>query len=150
MANSYLQVYIHYIFSTKNRKPLIKPEFEKKLFAYIGGIGRKMKTPVLVCGGMPDHIHLVVSLSGTKSVSKTIQEIKSNSSKWINENHVTQQKFAWQRGYGAFSLGQSGLKNATRYIQNQKEHHKHKTFKEEYIEFLERYKIEYDEQYVWG
>ncbi len=150
MANSFRQVYIHYVFSTKKREPLIKPKLEKKLYAYIGGIGRELKGPILACGGMPDHIHLVVSMSATKSVSKTIQVIKSNSAKWINEHHFNDKEFTWQRGYGAFSLGQSGLINAVRYIQNQKKHHKHKTFKEEYIQLLERYQIDYDEQYLWG
>lgn len=148
MADSYRKVYIHYVFSTKQRQPIIKPEFEKKLWSYIGGIGREIKCPVLACGGMPDHVHLLISISSTSSISKTIQVIKANSSRWLNEMFFESNKFKWQAGYGAFSISQSGLKSAIRYIQNQKTHHEKMTFKEEYVRLLKKYNVEYNEKYL--
>lgn len=149
MANSFQQIYIHYVFSTKNRKPLIKPVFEKRLWAYIGGIGREKRFPVIICGGMPDHLHLLVSLNASISISKTIKTIKANSSKWINDNFYEQRQFKWQSGYGAFSVSQSGLSSVNKYIQNQKRHHEQLSFKKEFVQLLKRYHIEYDEKYLW-
>lgn len=150
MAHSFNQVYIHFVFSTKHRKPLIKPEFEKQLWAYIGGIGKHNGFHIITCGGMPDHAHILLELPKTKTISQTIQKIKGVSSKWLNDHHFPLRNFAWQAGYGAFSIGHSGLKHAIRYIHNQKKHHKHKTFKDEYIDLLEKYNVKYDERYVWG
>ena len=151
MANSYHQIYIHYIFSTKNHHPLIQPDFEKRLYKYISGIGREQEFPVLASGGMADHLHLLVSLSPMGSVSKTIQAIKGSSSKWINDCfYPKQRQFKWQSGYGAFSVGRSGINKLTSYIKNQKTHHKRMTFKEEYRKLLKKYGVSWDEKYVWG
>jgi putative transposase len=99
---------------------------------------------------MPDHAHILLELSKTMSIAKTIQKIKGVSSKWLNDNHFSNRKFAWQVGYGAFSIGHSGLDQAIRYIHNQKKHHEHKSFKEEFIELLQKYNIDYDERYLLG
>ncbi|MEX0648377.1 MAG: IS200/IS605 family transposase [Balneolaceae bacterium] len=151
MANTFYQVYIHYIFSTKNRKPLIRPEFEKRLWSYISGIGNEQGYPVLAIGGMADHLHILVSLSPTVSFSKTIQSLKGSSSKWMNDNfYEDSRQFKWQSGYGAFSIGRSGLTSTKKYIHNQKKHHHNRTYEEEFLGFLKKYQIEYDERFLWG
>ena len=118
--------------------------------AYMVGIARQNNLKALAVGGMPDHIHLVLSLPATISISKAIQIIKGNSAKWINENFDTPGHFSWQKGYGAFSINISILQNTIRYIQNQAEHHRHKSFKEEYLDFLKKNEVVYDERYVWA
>lgn len=151
MANSYHQIYIHYIFSTKNRQPLIQSHFEKRLWKYIAGIGNHQGYPIISVGGMADHLHLLVSISPKISVSKTIQSIKGSSSKWINDNFYSQKRnFRWQSGYSAFSVSQSGLNATLSYIQNQKKHHKKMDFKVEYQGFLKKYEVKWDEKYIWG
>ena len=120
MANTYTQAYLHFIFSTKNRNALIKLEFEKKLWAYIGGIGKQNGTHIITCGGMPDHAHILLEQSKTITIAKTIQKIKRVSAKWLNDHHFPNRDFARQVGYGAFSIGHSGLKQTIRYIHNQK------------------------------
>ena len=141
------RILLHLIFSTKDRAAIITPEIEPDLFAYIGGICRDCESPLLVAGGMPDHVHLLVSLSKNRAVSDLLMQVKRGSSKWIKP-HVTD--FAWQDGYGAFSIGESGLAQTTAYILNQKHHHRHRTFKEELLQFLQRYGMEYDERYIWS
>lgn len=151
MANTYTQLYTHYIFSTKHHYPLIQPEFEQRLYKYITGIGREKGYPVLAVGGMADHLHVLVSLAPTISVAKTIQTIKGNSSKWINDCFYPERRqFNWQSGYGAFSIGRSGVNRLKDYIKNQKKHHEKMTFKEEYRMFLEKYGVSWDEKYIWG
>jgi len=150
MAGSYHQTYIHYIFSTKNRHHLILPENEKRLWSYICGIGINNGYSVISVGGVSDHLHILLSIPATKSVSKVIQEIKGNSSKWMNDNFFpVHRNFRWQGGYGAFSVGRKGIKSLTKYIHNQKEHHRKMTFKEEFRWFLNKYDIEYDEEHLW-
>ncbi len=150
MANSYTQIYIHYIFSTKNREPLILPEYENRLWRYIAGIGKNHGIPVICAGGVADHLHLLVTISSTISVSKTIQLFKGNSSKWMNDIfYPDTREFQWQSGYGAFSVSHSGVEGVEWYIRNQKKHHEKMTFREEYIWFLNKYGIEYDERYLW-
>ena len=150
MGNSYVSFYMHYIFSTKQRLPLIVPEIQDRLWPYMVGIARQNNLKALAVGGMPDHIHLVLSLPATISISKAIQIIKGNSAKWINENFDTPSHFSWQKGYGAFSINISILQNTIRYIQKQPEHHRHKSFKEEYLGFLKKNEVVYDERYVWA
>ena len=149
MANSYISAYFHYVFSTKHRQPLIRPEFQKELWAYMGGIARKNNMKTISVGGTNDHIHILLSLPSTVTISKAIQLIKGNSSKWINESFENSKPFAWQKGYGAFSINVSILDATLRYIENQPKHHNHVSFQEEYISFLKKHKIEYDERYVW-
>lgn len=151
MADSYHQIYIHYIFSTKNRQPLIQSYFEKRLWKYIAGIGNHQGFPVIAIGGTADHLHLLVSASPKTSPSKTIQSIKGSSSTWINDTFYSEnRKFRWQSGYSAFSVSQSGLKKTIAYIQNQKVHHKKIGFKEEYQLFLQKHGIVWNEKYILG
>jgi len=150
MAGTFHKIYVHYIFSTKYRHQIISPEYEERLWSYIIGIGDNKGTPVYAVGGVSDHVHILISLPTTISVSNTIKEIKGCSSKWMNDTFFpTKRQFRWQSGYGAFSVGKSGLNKAIRYIHNQNKHHKKITFKEEYLWFLNKYEIDYDERYIW-
>lgn len=150
MGSSYHHSYTHFVFSTKHRKPLILPDYEKRLWSYICGIGKNNGYQIVSIGGVEDHLHILLSLSTTKSISKTIQEIKGNSSKWMNDTFYTvDRRFNWQKGYGSFFVCKSGIDKVEKYIQNQKEHHKKMTFKEEFKWFLDYYEIEYDERYLW-
>ena len=140
---------IHYVFSTKRRIKIIVPELENRLFPYIGGIARENKMKALAIGGTEDHIHLLLSLPSTLSIAKAVQLIKGVSSKWIHETFTEYENFQWQEGYGAFSLGLSNVDNTIKYINNQKEHHRKHTFKEEYIAILKKHGIKYDERHIW-
>ena len=150
MANSYLGIYIHVVFSTKGRLAMILPDLQNRLWAYMGGIARENQVKALSIGGMKDHVHMLLSLPGTLPVAKAVQLIKGGSSKWVHDTFVDFRKFAWQEGYGAFSVNASLLEETIRYIDRQPQHHKQKTFQEEYIEFLKRHHIDYDERFVWG
>lgn len=150
MAGTFHQFHIHYIFSTKHREPLINSEHEKRLWTYIIGIGNNKGTPVYAVGGVSDHLHLLVSLSTTNTVAKAIKEIKGCSSKWMNDTFFSStREFRWQSGYGAFCVSKPRLDNVIRYIDNQKKHHEKKSFKEEFLWFLKKYEVEYDEKYIW-
>ncbi|NOX88130.1 MAG: IS200/IS605 family transposase [Calditrichaeota bacterium] len=150
MAHSYTNILIHYIFSTKSRARLITNDLEKRLWSYMGGIAKNNKIKTLAIGGVEDHVHLLLSLPQTISVAKAIQLIKGGSSTWVHETFPNHNNFNWQEGYGAFSVSISLVEETINYIKNQKEHHKKKTFKEEYIAFLKKHCIEYDERYIWG
>ena len=150
MANSYISLYIHVVFSTKERQAMIGPELQNRLWAYMGGIARENQMKALSIGGTQDHIHVLLSLPATLPIAKAVQLIKGGSSKWIHDTYANLQEFAWQEGYGAFSVNVSLLEDTVHYIENQAEHHKRKTFQEEYIEFLKRHGIRYDERYVFG
>jgi REP element-mobilizing transposase RayT len=142
-------VLVHLIFSTKNRARVIRPEIEDELFAYLASVCGACGCPAHRIGGTDDHVHVACSLSRTVPLSKLLEEIKKRSSKWIKTKGASYAGFSWQGGYGAFSIGQSQLATLTRYIAEQREHHRQKTFQEEFREFLEKYQIEYDERYVW-
>jgi REP element-mobilizing transposase RayT len=148
MANSFISLYIHYVFSTKNREPLILPEMQEQIWGFMGGIARKNKMKALAIGGIKDHVHLLISLPATLSVSKGVQMIKGGSSRWINDT-FDNINFSWQEGYGAFSINVSIVEDTVRYIRRQEEHHKYKSFQEEYVEFLKKHGIDYDERYIW-
>ena len=150
MANTYISLYIHYIFSTKNRTPQIVPEIRDRLWPYLGGIVRDKKMKAIKVGGTRDHVHMLVSLPSTISIAEAVQLIKGNSSRWVNDTYRPKNKFEWQEGYGAFSVSVSTVEKTIRYIENQEEHHRRKTFKEEYVEFLKKNGIEYDERYIWN
>jgi REP element-mobilizing transposase RayT len=150
MANSYISLYVHIVFSTKGRQALINPDLQSRLWAYMGGIARENQMKALSIGGTADHVHVLLSLPATLPLAKAVQLIKGGSSKWVHDTFEGLRKFVWQEGYGAFSVNASLLEETIRYIGNQDEHHKRKTFQEEYIEFLRRYGIDYDERYVWG
>jgi putative transposase len=150
MANSYTSLFIHIIFSTHNRTPILKPTIRERLWAYMGGIARKNKIKAVSIGGMAEHVHMLISLPSIVSVSKAVQLIKGGSSKWLHENNNSLRKFAWQEGYGAFSISASDKDEVMTYIANQEEHHRVRSFQEEYLSFLKEYGIEYDDRYVWG
>jgi REP element-mobilizing transposase RayT len=139
----------HLIFSTKHRQPLIGEEWQQRLFDYIGGIIRQQGGVLLAAGGMPDHVHLLAAISKSIAISDALRDIKANSSKWVHETFSDQAKFAWQSGYGAFSVSFSGLDPVRRYLAGQAEHHRVRTYQEEFLELLRRHEIEYDERYVW-
>jgi putative transposase len=150
MAHSYTSCMIHFIFSTKGRQKIITSELQERLWPYIGGIAKARKMKALAVGGTQDHVHILLSMPSTISVSKAIQEIKAVSSKWIHENFPHHENFAWQQGYSAFSVSISHVNKTISYINSQNEHHRRKTFKEELVSFLKAHGIEYDQKYIWG
>ncbi|MFA4943324.1 MAG: IS200/IS605 family transposase [Lentisphaeria bacterium] len=150
MANTFTNLLFHIIFSTKNREPVIAPEFRPELFAYIGGIIRAENGILLAAGGMFDHVHLLAKLPPAMAVAEMVRHIKGGSSTWINEEKRVIGHFAWQAGYGAFSVSESATANVKTYIENQQEHHKVCSFQEEFVAFLKKHGISYDERYIWG
>lgn len=150
MANTYTSLYYHVVFSTKNRVSYIKPEIENRVWSYIGGVARKHKMTALQVGGIEDHIHALVMAPPTLSPSQIAQYLKGDSSKWIKEEFEMMRWFAWQDGYGAFTVSKSDIPEVIDYIKNQREHHRMKTFQEEYLALLKKHGVEYDERYLWG
>jgi len=149
LAQSLSKVLLHVIFSTKHRDPLILKHVQSQLHAYLAGACRALGAEAFRVGGTDDHVHIACSLPRTSAISKLLEEIKKSSSAWMKDQDITLRHFAWQSGYGVLSLGQSQLPALIRYINSQNEHHRHKTFKEELIDFLRKYGIEYDEKYLW-
>jgi len=149
MSHSFISQLMHCVFSTKERRPMITPELQPRLFQYIGGIARENKIKLLSAGGVDDHVHLLISMPSTISISKAMQLIKGGSSKWIHETFPKSHMFAWQEGYGAFSIGISDIERTTEYINHQAEHHGKMDFKTEFLAFLEKHDIEYDERYIF-
>jgi len=149
MPQSLSQVYLHIVFSTKNRENLIKPEIEELLHKYIAGILKNLDCTAIKIGGPANHIHILNTFSRTISISKMLELVKKDSSKWIKTKGNEYHNFYWQNGYGVFSVSQSKIDIVKKYIDNQKEHHKEKSFKDEYRKFLIEYGIKYDEKYVW-
>jgi len=149
MPHSCVSNLVHYIFSTKERFPFIDQELESRLWPYMGGIARENGMKALAIGGTHDHVHTLLSLPATSSMAKAIQLIKGGSSKWIHDQMPKYRKFAWQDGYGAFTVSALQIKTVIKYIDEQKEHHRRKTFEEEFIEFLDRYGVEYGRRYVF-
>jgi putative transposase len=149
MAQSLSNVLLHLVFSTKNRHPWIKVDIEDELAMYIAGTCRGLGCPSHQIGGSDDHLHIACSLSRTMSISRLLEEVKTNSSKWIKTKGAQYSGFAWQNGYGAFSIGQSQLDSLKLYIAGQREHHRRTSFQDEFREFLAKYEIEFDERYVW-
>lgn len=143
MANSYTQIYLQFVFAVKYRNAVIADNWEADLYKYITGIVQNNKHKLISINGMPDHIHVLVGFHTTQSIADLMRDIKANSSKWINENNFTKEKFEWQTGYGAFSYSKSHLQNVINYINNQKQHHQKQTFLKEYKTFLEKFEIEY-------
>jgi REP element-mobilizing transposase RayT len=149
MANTFTSLHYHVIFSTKHREPWIVPDIEERIWKFLGGIARENVMKALLVGGMPDHVHLALAMPPTQSVSKALQLLKGGSSKWIKDTLPQLRGFAWQDGYGAFTVSKSNLAEVMTYIQDQREHHRAKTFQEEYLAFLVRHGVEYDERYLW-
>lgn len=149
MANTYTQIHLHLIFAVKYRTGVVQNTWKEELYKYITGIVQQNKHKLIIINGMPDHIHILIGFRPNQSISDLLQDIKANSSKWINEKGFVKGRFEWQEGYGAFSYGKSQIKDVIKYIENQEEHHKKKTFREEYITFLDAFEVEYDEKYIF-
>lgn len=149
MPQSLSKVYTHITFSTKNREILIDADIEEALFQYLGGICKGLNCNPVKVGGYGNHIHILCTLSRTISQATLLEKLKKESSKWIKTKGEKYLNFYWQNGYGIFSVNPSEIDVVSNYIVNQKEHHQTKTFQEEFRAFLKKYKIEYDERYVW-
>ena len=147
MPQSYTRLLYHIVFSTKNREPWIDAVWRDELHAYIGGIVRNRKGELLVAGGIPDHIHLLMRLAADRSISDVVRDIKSNSSGWLHERGVM--PFAWQDGYGAFTLSPSAIPGVTAYINNQAEHHAKESFRDEFLTMLVESGTEHDPKSLW-
>lgn len=147
--STYTQLYTQVVFAVKGRESLIQPQWEEELYKYITGIVQNKQQKMLVINGMPDHIHLFMGVKPTCTLSDLVREIKKSSNEFINEKKFTKYKFSWQEGYGAFSYSHSQLTDVITYIMNQKQHHKRKTFKEEYLDFLNKFEVEYNEHYLF-
>ncbi|MGW8123978.1 IS200/IS605 family transposase [Roseivirga echinicomitans] len=149
MSQSLVQNYIHIVFSTKYRQHLIHPPYEEELHQYLAGICKELDCPVLKVGGYTDHVHVLCKLSKNIALFRLVKELKMSSSKWMKTRHETLSNFYWQNGYGAFSVKPSEVDRVITYIENQHEHHRRKSFQEEYRAFLMKYKVDFDERYVW-
>ena len=148
MANTFTQIYLQFVFAVQNRSSLISSKWKNELYKYITGIVQNNNHKLIAINGMSNHIHLFVGYKPHQSIPDLLQDIKGSSSKWINRKTFIQGKFAWQAGYGAFSYSHSQINNVVQYIMNQEEHHRIKTFREEYIQLLKRFNIEYNERYI--
>jgi len=149
MPQSFACLHVHIVFSTKSRVPLIAGDVAPRLYDYIGGIDRARASVLVAAGGMPDHVHLLCSLGREITVAEALREIKANSSKWIHETFSNQRGFAWQSGYGAFAVSYSNVPNVKRYIAEQVDHHRTRTFQEEFIALLRRHNLQFDESHLW-
>ena len=149
MANTYTQLYIHYIFAVQYRENFIGPARKEDVNRYVTGLVKNLKNKLLAVDCQPDHLHMFVGQRPTLSVSDFAREVKSNSSRWINEQRWTGRRFHWQEGFAAFTHSRSQLDAVVKYILSQDEHHKSKTFRDEYLGFLKSYEVEYNDQYVF-
>jgi REP element-mobilizing transposase RayT len=149
MPQSYVGLYYHLIFSTRNRLPQITSDISQRIYDYIGGIIKQNQGVLLAAGGMPDHVHLLTILSKEQSISDALRVIKTNSSNWMHQNFPDRQ-FTWQNGFGAFTVSASNVEKVKRYILNQEQHHRVMTFQEEFLKFLHEYDVPYDERYIWS
>jgi REP element-mobilizing transposase RayT len=150
MANTYTQCYIHLVFSPKNRAALIVKQWKTDLEKYIAGIISNNNHKLLAIGTMPEHIHIFIGYNVNQLIPNLIEEIKTSTNSWINKNNLTSQKFEWQKGYGAFSNSRSQIDNVVKYILSQEEHHKKSSFREEYMEILNKNGVDFDEQFIFN
>jgi putative transposase len=149
MPNTYTQLYIHYVFAVQNRLSLIQEGWQTLLYKYMNGVVENQGHKLFTINGMPDHVHILISMNPKQAPSDLMYHIKRSSSLWINENKYVPGKFSWQEGFGAFSYGKSQIPAIAHYIENQQNHHRKKTFQEEYLEFLEAFEIQYDARYIF-
>ena len=149
MSNTYTQLYFHVVFAVKGRQNIIGATWKEELYKYITGIVTNKNQKLIVINGMPDHIHILIGMKPDCALSNLIRDVKANSSKFINEKKFVGGKFEWQTGFGAFTLGHSQLNIIINYIKNQEEHHKTKFFREEYVELLRRYEIDFKTEYIF-
>ena len=150
MPQSFTCLHYHLVFSTKNREPLITPALRPRLFAYLGGIIRDEGGHPVVIGGMPDHVHILARLPQTKALADIFRVVKATSSGWIRDTFPDETGFAWQTGYGAFTVGQTSLDAVRRYVEDQEAHHAKLSFQDEFRAMLRQHGIEWDERYIWG
>lgn len=149
MANTYTQLHIQVVFAVQNRDSLIHTDWEDSLHRYITGIIQNHEHKVLQINGMSDHIHILFGMRPDQALSDLMKQIKQDSTKWINQQGFVKGRFSWQAGYGAFSYGKSQVPKVIKYIRNQKEHHRNKSFREEYLEFLKAFQIDFNESYIF-
>jgi REP element-mobilizing transposase RayT len=149
MAGTFSQIYFHVVFSVKSRQNLIGKKWKNELNKYIAGIIKGKGQKPIIVNGMPDHIHAFIGLKPVMAISDLVRDMKNNSSNFINDNKFVVGKFSWQEGYGVFSYSHSQINFVYDYIKNQEMHHKQKSFREEYLELLKKYEIEYDEKYLF-
>jgi putative transposase len=149
MSNTYTQIHLQLVFAVKHRNAVISPTWKYDLYKYMTGIIHNHHHKLVIINGMPDHVHILVGMRPTQALSDLMQQLKQESSKWINDKRLTGSRFAWQEGYGAFSYGKSQLPAVINYIENQEEHHRTRTFLEEYRRFLDVFGIDYEEQYLF-
>ena len=147
MSHTSSNIVLHSIFSTQGRRPLLKADFRADLFAYLGGIIREMNATALIINGVSDHVHMLVRIRPVHSAAQIVRVVKANSSRWVHEKWAA--GFAWQTGYGVFSVSESSVPAVTKYIAEQEKHHKKHSFQDEYIAFLKKNKVAYDERYIW-
>ena len=150
MAGKHISLLVHFVWSTSGREPWITSEWEGELYRYVGGIFRNKCGRLIAAGGMSDHVHLYASLPSIVSLAEIVGAVKANSSRWIHDHFRNRRAFAWQQGYGAFSVSKSAEEEVVRYINRQQEHHHRRDFKSEFIELLKRHGVEYDERYIWN
>lgn len=148
MANTFTQIYLHIVFAVQNRISLISAEWKDELYKYITGIIQNNKHKLIAINGTANHIHIAIGYKPHQPIPDLLQDIKANSSKWINEKKFVKGKFCWQAGYGAFSFSHSQIDAVVKYINTQEQHHKKKTFKDEYIKMLKKYDVSFDEKYI--
>jgi putative transposase len=149
MAGTFTQIYIQVVFAVKRRENLISSSWKNELYKYIAGIINKKNQKSIIVNGAMDHVHAFIGLRPSMSISDLVRDIKNNSTNFINEKKFSKHKFSWQEGYGAFSYGHSQIDAVYNYIRNQEEHHRKKTFREEYLQFLKKFQIEYNEKYLF-
>ncbi|GMQ31294.1 IS200/IS605 family transposase [Algoriphagus confluentis] len=149
MANTYTQIHIQVVFTVQNRDCIIQETWKNELYKYISGIINNHNHKVLAINGMPDHVHILIGMRPTQSLSELMQDVKGDSSKWINQKKFTKGKFSWQEGFGAFSYSKSHINQVIDYIKNQEEHHKKWSFLEEYRTLLEKFEVEFDQRYIF-
>lgn len=149
MANTFSQIYIQIVFAVKHRNAQIDPIWEEQLYKYITGIVQNKEQKMIAINGMPDHIHIFIGMKPTCCLSNLVQEIKKSSNTFIKDKDLSSKPFNWQEGFGAFSYSHSQIDSVYKYVMNQKEHHKKQTFKEEYIDFLKKFEVEYDDKYLF-
>ena len=148
MANTYTQLYIHVVFDVRGRANLVSPSWKDEMYQYISGIIANNNQKLMIINGMPDHLHILLGIRPDCNLSDLVRDIKANSSKWINQNRFIIGNFRWQTGFGAFTVSSSQVKRVINYILTQEEHHKKKTFRDEYIKFLEECEIEFRNEYL--
>jgi REP element-mobilizing transposase RayT len=149
MANTYHQIYLHIIFAVKYREAVINQEWRSELFGVIGNLINENNGKTIIVNGVEDHVHCLISLKPVMSVSELMKAVKAKSSKYINDKSLTPNRFEWQEGYGVFSYSRSQIKGVYNYIENQEEHHSKQNFKDEYVGILQKFKVEYDDQYLF-